>query len=58
MLNIYLWKQIAGYRCFSAKNVQTTLRQLIAMRQTEVTCLILLKRWNKKLLAKQIIGNF
>lgn len=50
-------KQITGYHRFSANNVQIILRQLIAMRQTEVTCLILLKQWNKKLLAKQTKGN-
>lgn len=35
-------KQITAYHRFSANNVQIILRQLIVVRQTEVTCLILL----------------
>lgn len=51
-------KQITGYQCSSANNVRIIVRQLIAVRQIEATGLILLKQWNKKLLAKQIIGKF
>lgn len=49
--------QITGYHCSSANNVQIILSQFIAVRHIEATGLILLKQWNKKLLAKQIIGK-
>lgn len=51
-------KQITGYHRFSANNVQIIVSQLIAVRPTEATDLILLKQWNKKLLAKQVTGKF
>lgn len=41
-------KQITGYHRFSANNVQIILRQLIVVRQTEVTCLILLSAGKRR----------
>lgn len=51
-------KHITGYHCSGANNVRIIVSQLIAVRQIEVAGLILLKQWNKKLLAKQITGKF
>lgn len=51
-------KHITGYHCSGANNVRIIVSQLIAVRQIEATGLILLKQWNKKVLAKQITGKF